>query len=71
MQCNNGMHGDFGYGDRNGGGSRILEFADGPNLVICNTVFMEQESQMVIYAAGSVKSMVPGMLTHRQVDQVK
>jgi len=31
--CNNvaydGMHGGFGYGDRDADGSRILEFADG------------------------------------------
>jgi len=39
-----GMHGGFGYGDRNADGSRILEFADGLNLVICNTLFMKQES---------------------------
>ena len=32
-----GTHGGFGYGARNAGGSGILEFADGLNLVICNT----------------------------------
>jgi len=51
-------HGGFGYGDRNADGSRILEFAGGLNLVICNTLFMLQESQMVTYAAGPVKSAV-------------
>jgi len=50
-----GMHGGFGYGDRNAVGSRILEFAAGLNLVICNTLFMKQESQLVTYAAGPVK----------------
>jgi len=29
-------HGGFGYGDRNADGSRILEFTNGLNLVICN-----------------------------------
>ena len=29
-----GTHGGFGYGSRNADGSRILEFADGLNLVI-------------------------------------
>jgi len=53
-----GMHGGFGYRDRNADGSRILEFSDGLNLVICNTLFMKQESEMVAYAAGPVKSMV-------------
>ena len=39
-----GTHGGFGYGSRNADGSRILEFADGLNLVICNTLFMKQEA---------------------------
>jgi len=51
-----GMHGGFGYGERNADGSMILEFADGLNLFICNIMSMKQESQMVIYAAGPVKS---------------
>ena len=38
-----GTHGGFGYGSRNADGSRILEFADGLNLVICNTLFTKQE----------------------------
>jgi len=42
-----GTHGGFGYGNRNADGSRILEFADWLNLVICNTLFMKQESQLV------------------------
>jgi len=56
--CNDGTHGGFGYGDRNADESRILEFADGLNLVICNILFMKQESQMVTYATGTVKSTV-------------
>jgi len=43
-------------------GPRILEFADGLNLVTCNTLFMKQESQMVTYAAGAVKSMVDDII---------
>ena len=53
-----GTHGSFGYGNRNADRSRILEFADGLNLVICNTLFMKQESQSVTSAAGRVKSTV-------------
>jgi len=65
-----GMHGGFGYGDRNADGSRILEFADGLNLVICNTLFMKQESQLVTYAAGPVKSMLDYIIV-RQEDKAK
>jgi len=53
-----GTHGGFRYGDRNADGSRILQFADGLNLVICNTLFMKQEFQLVTYAADPVKSTV-------------
>ena len=65
-----GMHGGFGYGDRNADGSRILEFADGLNLVICNTLFMKQDSQLVTYAAGPVKSTVDCIIV-RQKDKTK
>jgi len=41
-----GTYGDFGNRDRNPDGSRIIEFADRLNLVICNALFMKQESQM-------------------------
>ena len=44
-----GAHGGFGYGSRNADVCRILEFADGLNLVICNTLFMKQESKLVTY----------------------
>jgi len=42
-----GTHGGFGYGSRNADGSRILEFADGLHLVICNTLFTKQEAKLV------------------------
>jgi len=50
------MHDGFEYGNRNADGSRILEFADWLNLVICNTLFLKQEPQLVTYAAGPAKS---------------
>jgi len=63
-------HGGFRYGGRNADGSRILEFADGLNLVICDTLFMKQESQMVTYAAGPVKSTVDYIIV-QQEDKAK
>jgi len=53
-----GMHSGYGYGAKNADGSRILDFTDRLNLVICNTVSMKQESKLVTYVAGSVQSMV-------------
>jgi len=49
---NDGTHGGFEYGSRNTDGSRILEFADGLNLVICNTLFTKQEAKLVTHVAG-------------------
>ena len=65
-----GTHGGFGYGSRNADGSRILEFADGLNLVICNTLFTKQEAKLVTYVAGAVKSTVD-YITVRQEDKAK
>ena len=53
-----GTHGGFGYGSRNTDGSRTLEFADGLNLVVCNTLFTKQEAKLVTYVAGPVKSQL-------------
>jgi len=65
-----GTHGGFGYGSRNADGSRILEFADGLNLVICNTLFTKQEAKLVTYVAGPVKSTVDYIMV-RQEDKAK
>ena len=65
-----GTHGGFGYGSRNADGSRILEFADGLNLVICNTLFTKQEAKLVTYSAGPVKSTVDYIMV-RQEDKAK
>jgi len=65
-----GTHGGFGYGSRNADGSRILEFADGLNLVICYTLFTKQEAKLVTYVAGPVKSTVDYIMV-RQEDKAK
>ena len=64
------LHGGFGYGYRNADGSRILEFADGLNLVICNTLFTKQETRLVTYVAGPMKSTVNYIMV-RQEDKAK
>ena len=65
-----GTHGGFGYGSRKADGSRILEFADGLNLVICNTLFTKQEAKLVTYVSGPVKSTVDYIMV-RQEDKAK
>ena len=61
-----GTHGSYGYGSRNADGSRILEFADGLNLVICNTLFTKQEAKLVTYVAGPVKSTVDYIMVRQE-----
>jgi len=46
-----GTHSGSGYGSRNADGSRILELADGLNLVIYNTMFTKLESKLVTWPA--------------------
>ena len=65
-----GTHGGFGYSSRNADGSRILEFADGLNLVMCNTLFTKQEAKLVTYVAGPVKSTVDYIMV-REDDKAK
>jgi len=65
-----GTHGGFGYDSRDADGSRILEFADGLNLVIGNTLFTKQEAKLVTYLAGPVKSTVDYIMM-RQEDRAK
>ena len=45
--CFQGVHGGYGYGVRNGEGERILEFADGAGLLICNTRFQKADISLL------------------------
>jgi len=47
-----------------------LEFADGLNLVICNTLFTKQEAKLVTNVAGPVKSTVDYNMVWQE-DKVK
>ena len=44
--------------------------SDGLNLVICKTLFTKQESELVTYVAGPVKSTVDYIMV-RQADKAK
>ena len=59
----------YGYGDRKGDVSKILEFVYGLNLVMCNILFTKQESKMVTYAAGPVKVWLIILLCDRRTKQ--
>jgi len=61
-----GAHGGFGCGARNSDGSRMLEFTDGLNLVVCNTLFMKHKSKLVTYVALSVRSTVDCIIVRQE-----
>ena len=65
-----GKHDGYGFGEKHADGSKILEFADGLNLVIYNTLFMKQEYKLVTYVADSAKSTVDYIIV-RHGDKVK
>uniref|UniRef100_UPI00358F58A9 craniofacial development protein 2-like n=1 Tax=Myxine glutinosa TaxID=7769 RepID=UPI00358F58A9 len=52
------VHGGCGYGVRNGEGERILEFADGADLLICNTQFQKEDNKLVTYTSGGSTTTV-------------
>nr|XP_016447184.1 PREDICTED: craniofacial development protein 2-like [Nicotiana tabacum] len=41
------VHGGFGFGDRNGGGTSLLDFAKAFDLVIANSSFPKQEENLM------------------------
>ena len=47
-----------------------MQFADGLNLVICNTLFTKKEARLVAYVAGLMKSTVDYIMV-RQEDKAK
>ena len=41
-----GVHGGYGFGERNADGERILEFCGAMELIVTNTCFIETEEQI-------------------------
>uniref|UniRef100_UPI00358E0C29 craniofacial development protein 2-like n=1 Tax=Myxine glutinosa TaxID=7769 RepID=UPI00358E0C29 len=61
-----GVHGGYGYGVRNGEGERILEFADGADLLICNTQFQKEDNKLVTYTSGGSTTTVDYLMVRRR-----
>ena len=49
------VHGGFGLGDRNGGGTSLLDFAKAFELVIVNSTFPKKEEHLVIWLLSKVR----------------
>jgi len=61
-----GVHGGFGYGDRNMEGELILEFCDATGMVICNTWFEKKMNSLVTYESGGSCTMIDYILTRKE-----
>ena len=64
-QCFEGIHGGFGFGERNNEGRRLLDFAAAHGLAICNTFFRKQLSHLVTYESGDSRSQIDFILTRQ------
>ncbi|KAG5596497.1 hypothetical protein H5410_037729 [Solanum commersonii] len=50
------VHGGFGFGERNGGGTSLLDFAKAFELVIANSCFSKKENHLVTFRSSVTKT---------------
>ena len=62
-----GVHGGFGYGERNKEGERILEFALAHDLIIGNTLFMKKDDHLITFASNPNKTQIDYFLFRRRL----
>ena len=60
-----GVHGGYGFGERNVEGEMLLEFADAMDLAVTNTWFKKDNRQMVTYESGGCKTVVDYILARK------
>ncbi|XP_070023301.1 uncharacterized protein [Nicotiana sylvestris] len=59
------VHGDFGVGERNGGGTSLLDFAKAFDLVIANSSFPKRDEHLVTYKSSMAKTQIDYLLLRR------
>jgi hypothetical protein len=60
-----GVHGGYGYGNRNVEGEMLLEFADAMDLAVTNTWFKKEDGKLVTFESGGCKTVVDYMLVRK------
>ncbi|XP_070009540.1 uncharacterized protein [Nicotiana sylvestris] len=58
----NDVHGDFGFGDRNEGGTPLLDFARAFDLVIANSSFPKKREHLVTFRSSVAKTQIDYLL---------
>ncbi|XP_070035489.1 uncharacterized protein [Nicotiana tomentosiformis] len=59
------VHGGFGFRDRNGGGTSLLDFARAFELVIANSTFPKREEYLVTFRSMMAKTQIDYILLRR------
>ncbi|XP_019238925.1 PREDICTED: craniofacial development protein 2-like [Nicotiana attenuata] len=59
------VHGGFGFGERNGGGTSLLDFAKAFELVIANSSFPKREEHLVTFQSSVAKTQIDYLLLRR------
>jgi len=61
-----GVHGGYGFEERNADSERILEFSDAMELIVMNTCFKRQKDKLATYVSGGTVSAIDYLLLHRR-----
>ncbi|KAK6755536.1 hypothetical protein RB195_014110 [Necator americanus] len=59
-------HGGYGYGARNDGGLRILEYAVASDLIIANKQYRKRKSHLIVYTSGGRETQVDFWMLRRR-----
>ncbi|XP_049378088.1 uncharacterized protein LOC125842834 [Solanum stenotomum] len=59
------VHGGFSFGERNGGGTSLLDFAKAFELVIANSCFSKKENHMVTFRSSVAKTQIDYLLLRK------
>ncbi|XP_070040297.1 uncharacterized protein [Nicotiana tomentosiformis] len=59
------VHGGFGFGERNGGGTSLLDFAKAFGLVIANSSFPKRQGHLVTFQNAVARTQIDYLLLRR------
>nr|XP_016440857.1 PREDICTED: craniofacial development protein 2-like [Nicotiana tabacum] len=59
------VHGGFGFGDTNGGGTSLLDFARAFNLVIANSNFLKMREHLVTFRSSVAETQINYLLCRK------
>jgi len=65
VQMYDGVHGGYGFGERNADGVRILVFCDAMVRIVMSTCFKRQKNKLATYVSGGTVSAIDYLLLRR------